>query len=62
MEYKLSGSMYLHEMDKTLRGMAAEGWEIVQVVPIEWSTTGQGQAGRFERGIAVARRPIVPGK
>ena len=49
------------QIEKPLQGVVAEGWEIVQVVPTHWSTTGQGQAGRFERSVAIARRPMVPG-
>jgi hypothetical protein len=61
-EYRVTDDMPLHQMEKPLRDMAAEGWELVQVVPTGWTTSGQGQAGRFEQGIAVARRPMVPGK
>jgi hypothetical protein len=61
MEYKVIDNMYLNRMEKPLRDMEAEGWEVVQVVPTDWTTFGQGQAGRFERGIAIARRPMVAG-
>jgi hypothetical protein len=62
MEYKVSDTTYIHHMERPLRDMAVQGWELVQIVPTEFTTTGQGQAGRFDRGIVVVRRPIVPGK
>jgi hypothetical protein len=62
MEYKVSGPMYLSSMEKPLRDMAAEGWEVVQVVPVEWTTSGQGQAGHFDKGLVVTRRQMVPGR
>jgi hypothetical protein len=62
MEYKVTDSIYLNQMDRPLREMAAEGWELVQVVPTVWTAGGQGQHGDFHKGIIVARRPMVPGK
>jgi hypothetical protein len=62
MEYKVTERMYLHQMEKPLRDMAAEGWELVQVVPTEYRTFNQGSWGRFDEGIAVLRRPTVLGK
>jgi hypothetical protein len=62
MEYKVTESMYLHQMEKPLQDLAAEGWELVQVVPTEYRTSGQGATGRFGEGIAIVRRPVVPGR
>jgi hypothetical protein len=67
MEYKVTAVMYLHQMGKPLREMDADGWELVQIVPTSWRTSGQGLAGQagggaFDQGIIVARRPLVPGK
>jgi hypothetical protein len=62
MEYKVIDNVHITQMEKALRNVAAEGWEVVQVVPTDWSTTAQGQTGRFERSVAIARRPMVPGR
>ena len=62
MEYKVTNLSYLHQIEKSLPDMAAEGWELVQVVPTEWTTSGQGQSGRFQTGIMVTRRVTVAGK
>jgi hypothetical protein len=61
MEYKVTDTMYLNRLEKPLRDLAAEGWELVQVVPTQYTTSGQGAAGRFQVGFMVARRPAVPG-
>ena len=67
MEYKVTEDVSLHQMGKPLQEMDADGWELVQIVPTSWRTSGQGLAGQagggaFDRGIIVARRPLVPGK
>ena len=62
MEYKVTEVHYVHQVEKPIQDMAAEGWEVVQIVPTSWSTAGQGQGGNFSGGIIVTRRPIVPGR
>jgi hypothetical protein len=67
MEYKVTEVVPLHQMGKPLQAMDAEGWELVQIVPTGWRTSGQGLAGQagggaFDRGIIVARRPMVPAR
>jgi hypothetical protein len=67
MEYKVTEDVSLHQMGKPLQEMDADGWELVQIVPTSWRTSGQALAGQagggaFDRGIIVARRPLVPGK
>jgi hypothetical protein len=62
MEYRVINVGHLDRIGKPLRDMEAEGWEVVQVVPTAWTTSGQGQAGTFHQGIVVARRPMMPGK
>ena len=62
MEYKVIDVGYLNRIEKPLRDMDAESWELVQVVPTAWTTSGQGLAGTFNQGIMVARRPMMPSK
>jgi hypothetical protein len=62
MEYKVINVGYLNRIEKPLQDMDAEGWELVQVVPTGWTTSGQGLAGTFNQGIMVARRPMMPSK
>jgi hypothetical protein len=62
MEYRVINVGHLDRIGKPLRDMEAEGWEVVQVVPTAWTTSGQGQAETFHQGIVVARRPMMPGK
>jgi hypothetical protein len=60
MEYKVTDSMYLHQLEKLLGSLAAEGWELVQVVPTAYTTYGGG--GKYNEGMMVVRRTAVPGK
>lgn len=54
LEYKVTDAIYVHQMEKPLRDLAAEGWELVQVVPSDSFAAG--------KGIMFLRRPMVPGK
>jgi hypothetical protein len=58
-QYQVTPYQSLNDMEKSLQHIGGQGWELVQVVPTEWSTSGQGQAGRFERGVLVVRHPPV---
>jgi hypothetical protein len=53
-EYKVTDAIYVHLMEKPLRDLAAEGWELVQVVPTDSFAVG--------KGVMFLRRPMVPGK
>ena len=62
MEYKVANEIYLNQLEKPLRDMAAEGWEVVQVVPSVWTTSGPNGPVSISKGIVVARRPMAAGK
>jgi hypothetical protein len=62
MAYQIMQYGSLYDMEKTLQHVASQGWELVQVVPTDWSSSGQGQAGRFERGVLIVRGPMLNGK
>jgi hypothetical protein len=55
-EYKVLDQLYLNQLEEPLQKLAADGWEIVQVVPINY--TGLRETGRFDQGLVVARRPL----
>jgi hypothetical protein len=69
MEYTRSDEFLLADMEGVLNRMAADGWEVVQVVPTQWGMVGEAsgyftkfiaQAGSsYARYVAVARRPAL---
>jgi hypothetical protein len=61
-EYKVISGVNLSQLDVPVRDLAAAGWEVVQVVPTSWTTTGQGQQQSQGLGSVIGRRPMAPGK
>jgi hypothetical protein len=69
MEYKVTliSEFAVLPLEKSIRDMTAEGWEIVQVVPTLWRTLSrkglmpgeQGESGAFNGGYVVARPPLL---
>jgi hypothetical protein len=55
--YKVTGEIYLNQIEKPLQDLANDGWEVVQVVPTTWAGGDQGAYGSFSKGVAVVRRP-----
>jgi hypothetical protein len=57
MKYKVTETVYLHQLEAPLQLLADEGWELVQVV-----TTERPNPVGPDRGVMVVRRPMKPGK
>jgi hypothetical protein len=61
-EYKVVDHVHLGLMEKPLEDLAAEGWEVVQVVPTHWTTAAQVGPGNFTDCFVLARRPRLHGR
>lgn len=62
MAYKVVPEVYLNQLEKPMQDLANDGWEVVQVVPVEWSGGDGGAYGHFSKGHIVARRPAGLGR
>jgi hypothetical protein len=61
LEYKVTDEIFPNQMEKPLRELASDGWEVLQVVPSQWTGSGSG-AGGYSKVRILARRQLPPAR